>query len=1121
MAYTHLQVRSGYSLLKSTITIDKLVKKASDKGFKALALTDEHVLHGVIPFYQQCQRFGIKPIIGMIVHVLDEHEEYEEEMILLAKNNHGYKQLIQLSSHLKVNHLKGLTKQQLANFSDGLIGILSMQPLSHVALQLQKQNLMDIKSILQEWQSLWHEDDFYLGIQNHGQSIENHLLSLIEQYQGELAVQMVALQDVRYLEAEDALAYDCLQAIRKGERWSQEHIDSSVYNRHLRTAEEMQAVFGDPWLKALEATEDIQQKCQVTIDFNQSLMPKFPVPHSDDAHAYLESLCFKRLYERYTEPNQEAKDRLTYELDVIKSMDFSDYFLIVSDFVQYAKQKQIMVGPGRGSAAGSLVAYVLGITDIDPLKYGLLFERFLNPERVTMPDIDIDFSDHRRDEVIEYVYQKYGADYVAQIITFGTFAARSLLRELMKVMEINQQDVNVILRQFPVESRVTIKEHIQQSQELQAYIKQHPSLKLLFKIAIKLEGLPRHVSTHAAGVIISQQPLTEHVPLTAGSGEIHLTQFPMNDLEALGLLKMDFLGLRNLTLLERILTSISRTEGKTISLEQIPENDPKTYELLQRGQTNGVFQLESQGMKDILVRLKPNDFEDIVAVNALYRPGPMAHIPTYIKRKHKLEPVTYLHPDLEPILKPTYGVLVYQEQIMQILNQVAGYSYGEADLIRRAISKKQESVMKEQEAQFITRCVSRGYDERIARELFEWIVTFSNYGFNRSHAVAYSKIAYQLAYLKAHYPAHFFAELLTSIRGQFDKVSAYIKEATSMGLQVLPPSINKSFGAYTVEHNQLRMGLLSIKGIGFQTVKEILRARGEQPFTDLFDFCLRVSLKIVNRAAIEQLILAGAFDETYSNRASLLASLDQAMEQGELFGGPNVQQSILPQVGMKELYTEIEDFSMMRKLSFEKEILGIYMSSHPLKDVRKLLQLNGYVSLEEAKISFRHRRQTIKTAVILQSIKMIRTKRGEPMAFVSIGDETDDMDAVVFPVLYREKRVFFQEEQMVFLTGQLDWRHEQLQMIIQDIAPFDKSALPITERIFIKLTAETRDHALTMIKQIAQKFPGVSPIIVYDVETKKTYQLAKMYHLQAHEQSLNELKSHFGEANVVLESYGL
>ncbi|WP_068674656.1 DNA polymerase III subunit alpha [Oceanobacillus sp. Castelsardo] len=1111
MAFTHLHVRSGYSLMDSTITIDKLIEKAKKLQFNGLALTDEHVLYGVIPFYKACVKNGIKPIIGMTVFV--EQNENMFELVLLAKNNNGYQSLTQLSSHIQLNQQHVISRKMLSEFTNDVIGIL---PTNNPVIEnlLIHQPHGEMQHFLGDWLELFLVGDFYLGIQPD----EQRLFLSLKSFQDMSGISVVPLCDVRYLDEKDDVAFDILQSMKKGKQWDMKLSSPSVKRKHLRSTLEMEHIFQSEWPEVLEETEIIKNKCNVAFDFNKKLLPSFPLPDNISADQHLEKVCWENVKKKYTTVTDVISKRLEYELETIQKMKFSDYFLIVADFIQYAKEKNILVGPGRGSSAGSLVAYLLGITNVDPIKYNLLFERFLNPERKTMPDIDVDFSDERRDEVIEYVRNKYGVEHVAQIITFGTFAARSLLRELMKTLNVEQQDMYFILNKLPQQSSKSLTVILKESEELRAYITSSTKLKMLFTAAIKLEGIPRHISTHAAGVVISNNPLLDHIPLTIGTNETQLTQFTMNDLESLGLLKMDFLGLRNLSFIEKILKSIQFTDYKRVTLDQIPEYDQKTYFLLRSGKTNGIFQLESQGMKSVLTQLKPDSFEDIVAVNALFRPGPMDFIPVYIARKEKRESIQYPHPDLEPILKPTYGVLVYQEQIMQIANKIAGFSLGEADILRRAVSKKNHQVMEEQKEAFIEGCMKNGYEKRVANEIFSWIVRFSNYGFPRSHAVAYSKISYHLGYLKAHYPANFFAELLNSFGNQQEKWNLYLKEIREMNMNILPPSINKSYGRYSVEKGQIRIGLAAIKGVGNQAIKEILNVRKNGAFKHLYDFCLRVDLKLVNRQTMENLIMAGVFDDSYSNRASLLASLDQAREQGELFSEFSGQSSFFRNELLFEMdYVQIEDFSIAKKLADEKELIGTFVSSHPLKEFRPDLRGNGYLALREVQrfIGKRH----ISSVVLIQSLREIRTKRGDSMAFLVVGDETGEVDAVVFPELYRNINRWLKEELMITIKGKVEYRNNKLQWVLEDVQPFRANDLDqnSNKKMFVKVLPNKKHDALQTIQQIANKYPGSTSIIIYHEETKQTYQLSQGYNIHANYESLKALKHFFGDVNVVLK----
>lgn len=1114
MSYTHLQVRSGFSLMNSTITIEKLVAKAEKLQFSALALTDEQVLYGVIPFYKACLKASIKPVIGMLMTIMHGEDKEESKLVLLAKNNQGYQNLIKLSSKIQIEGKKSITLEDLRAYTDELIGILPVKD-ALLGKALEMASFLHVKDYLNHYESIFSEADFYIGIEKN-----NHTANVLKSYIETYPTQVTAIGDVHYLEEKDVYSYDCLQAMRHGEEWNMQLTHAEYRLKHLKTEQEIQQELGDFWPEVLVENAKIVNKCNVHFDFSQRLLPTFPLKNGEEAYHYLEEQCWKNLEEKYEVITPHIKERLQYELKTIQTMEFSDYFLIIADIIAFAKEAGIIVGPGRGSSAGSLVAYVLGITAIDPIKYNLLFERFLNPERQTMPDIDIDFSDERRDEVIEYVREKYGAEHVAQIITFGTFAARSLIRELIKTLAVDQQDAQFILKEIPLQSGGNIVEMLRSSPELTEYIKQSQKLKLLFSIAVRLEGIPRHISTHAAGVVISEQPLVEHVPLTAGMGETYLTQYAMNDLEAVGLLKMDFLGLRNLSLVEKVLKSINYSREKPLHLEAIPIHDEKTFDMLRQGRTNGVFQLESQGMKRVLKELRPTSFEDIVAVNALYRPGPMDFIPNYIARKHHKEEVSYPHRDLQPILEKTYGVLVYQEQIMEIAKKIAGFTLGKADILRRAVSKKNQQVMADEQQHFIKGCTQNGYDRKVAEEIFSWIVRFSNYGFPRSHAVAYSKISYQLSYLKAHYPANFFAEILTAARNQHDKVNLYIKEMNEIGLELLPPSINKSYGRYTVENDKLRMGLNAIKGIGQDAIKEIVEVRRQGHFKNLFDFCLRVSNKIVKRGTIENLILAGAFDEIQMNRASLQASIDQALEQGELFREFGSQPSLFQnQIELVENDVNIEDFTIAKKLGDEKELLGMYISSHPLKNYRRKLRESGFVSLADTEHLIG--RKNIKGAVIVQEIKQIRTKRGEQMAFLTIADENMTMDAVLFPDRYREAKRWLEEEMIVVLTGRIEERNARLQWVIDHIHAFSEDELleKADKVLFIKSTKETNEDALEVLRSIASNYPGNTPIILYDEEKKQSYKLAASYFLTLTGEARKQLNNYFSKENVVVRKH--
>ena len=1090
MSFTHLQVRSGYSLMDSTIQIEQLVIRAKELGFESLALTDYEVMHGAISFYQSCLKHGIKPILGMTICLHHESEEFI--CTLLAENNKGYQNLLKISSFIQTED-DSFSLNKLKELSKGLFCITNYN-------NQNVESLTDIKNTFNDY--------FYLKIDTthlEQTSDINVLVNIPES-------SFVISNEVLFLEKKDLASYDCLQAMKNGELWRPNMVDASMKNAFLLSKEEAWNIFGE-YPEAMKNTQDIARRCHVKIEFHQHLLPTYPLK-SETSKEALKRLCFSGLKHKYSDKNNKAVLRLNHELNIINELEFNDYFLIVADLVRFAKESGIAVGPGRGSAAGSIVSYLLDITTVDPLEYNLLFERFLNPDRATMPDIDIDFSDKRRDEVIDYVKNKYGNNYVAQIITFGRFAPRSLMRELMKTMDIDTRDQAYVLKNITTESNQSLLEILKMNEDFQTYVKQSSTLKHLFVHALTLEGLPRHASTHAAGIVLTEGELIEHIPIMNGSDEVYLTQYAMNELESLGLLKIDLLGLKNLSMIEHIVDSIKRTKNEAVDLSKVDKHDQKTFELLQSGQTNGVFQLESEGMKRVLKQLKPTELSDIVALNALYRPGPMDQIPTFIKRKFNKEPISYVHQDLEPILKDTYGVLVYQEQIMQIAHKIAGFTLGEADILRRAVSKKDVHVMEQIEKKFLAGCLANNYKKEVAEEIFSWINRFANYGFNKSHSVAYSKISYDLSYLKANYPTDFFAELLSSTLNQPAKFAMYIQEAKRLGIQVLPPSINHSFGKVTVEGEAIRLGLVSIKGVGYQSVQEIIQTRKKGLFTDLFDFYLRTSSKIIKRNIIETLILAGTFDAIYSNRASLIASIDQAESRAELFGDILGSQNSLFSNGMKlkPTYIETEDYSILKKLADEKELTGIYLSNHPLSEYRLSLSKEGFTDLQD--LTKQKINQNLKLAVIIQEVRKIRTKRGDSMAFLTLSDETNETSAVVFPEVYRERNQLLVDGAIVELNVKLTERNQEKQVIINEAKKLDLEATK--QQLFIKIKPELADDAQSKIKSLIKNEPGDIPIILHYEKTKKTFKLNQSYLNSGSDILIAELRLAFGEENVVL-----
>ncbi len=1110
MRFVHLQIHSSYTMMESTIELEALVKEAKQAGMTSLALTDHEVLFGAYRFYQLCQEYGIKPVIGMTADVYVASENRPLRFILLAKNKAGYEELVSLSNQVMGKN-QPIRLEDLARCSN-VFFILSVYNtfLEELAF-LQEYDTIQ-KLIQTADQQLNH---MYMNVQPFVQ--HERLNQWIYDVSSQLGDRMVATVDVRYLKEQDQVGYEALLAMKRQASLSSIKQKKSGAH-HFIQADQLPEPFVEQFPEAIHRTTELADACSVEFPKQWFHLPTFSDESDRPSMEILRELCEKQLNRKCkADQLDEAKKRLEVELSVIERMDFADYFLIVWDFMRYAHKQNILTGPGRGSAAGSLVAFLLGITKVNPLDYDLLFERFLNPERKSMPDIDIDFSDYRRDEMIQYVKNKYGQHRVAQIITFGTFQSRSIIRELSKIFQLDDQQLNWLLKHLPQQPS-SLKKHIREDETYRNYIQESPKLVQMFQAALVIEGLPRHHSTHAAGVVISDRSLTKDVPIVEGQDDVYLTQFPMQDLEAIGLLKMDFLGLRNLSLLERMIKQIHEKEGKIISLDRLTMDDAKTFQLLRSGHTTGVFQLESSGMKSALRQIKPNRLEDIVAVNALYRPGPMQFIETYAKRKHGKEAVQYIHDDLKPILEETNGVLIYQEQIMQVVSKIAGFSYGQADILRRAISKKDPQAISEMKESFLKGAEERGYSADIAEEIFSWIERFADYGFNKSHSVAYSMISYQTAYFKANYPAYFYAELLSSVIHDSTKLERYIKEARQVGLEVLPPSINRSFGKFTVEEpKKVRFGLLGIKGFGRQALVELLEARKQKPFRDLFDFTKRVHLNVISRTMIESLIIAGAFDESNRNRAQLLASTVQAIEQGELFSQFNEQINWNDELFQMDVeYTPAEPFSTLKEISMEKEVLGFTLSDHPLKSVRRSLMKQGVQSIQQT-LQLPVKKH-VKVAASIDEIKQIRTKRGEQMAFVQFQDETGTTDGVLFPSVYREVSRNIEEGMMAKIEGRTDERNGEKQLIVQNVNRLDLDQLPVDspQIIFIRVY-ENENEALMNLKQLGKRYPGTTPIVIHLANDKKTYQLSVHYDLKLSEEVIRYLEELFGSANVAVQ----
>ena len=977
MSFVHLQVRSAYSLLSSSIKIKELVDLALENQMSCLALVEEGTMHSAIKFYNACRRVNVKPLIGMSVNV--QGDSFIDEWVILARNQCGYQRLLKIASFIAKQEGVVLYEQVLPFVQDLVVITSGEHGMLCSGIEEYKE-----ERLLQYYESyLKSIPHLYIGLMRVNQrtyELSKHLIS----FASNVNRPIVALNDVRYLKKEDAKTLTLLQAIKQNQ--SVEELPLVDYERYFKSECQMKELFADV-PNALMQTEQIANDCEVEIPLHQSLLPKYQTPEGVSSDSYLEALCFKGLEKRYG--HLEYANRLKYELSVIHKMRFSDYFLIVWDFVRYAKSHDIYVGPGRGSAAGSLVAYVLGITNVDPIKYELLFERFLNPERITMPDIDIDFQDNRRDEVIQYVQNKYGSHCVVQIATFGTFQSRSAWRDLARVHQVETTLINKVAS-F-IYSGSTLKEIYEQTKGLRDFFSTYPKLEAIYKEAEKIEGLPRHTSIHAAGVIISDHDLTDYTAIMEGPTGIYVSQYEAEDLEMIGLLKMDFLGLKNLNMLQQITTLIKSSVAPEFDINKIPYDDLKTYEMISQGQTTGVFQLESEGMRQVLRAVRPNCLEDIIACNALFRPGPMEGIPLFAARKHHEQPIEYYHPSLQYILSKTYGIIVYQEQIMQIANVVSGYSLGEADVLRRAVSKKKKEILEREQKTFVEKAIERGYHQEIATQLYELILKFANYGFNRSHAVAYSMIAYQMAYLKRHYPSYFMTVALSNVIGSESNTAQYVKEAKQLDILVLPPSINSSGLMYQIENENIRFSLLPIKHIGMNLARQIVAERERGLYKSFYDFVSRTR-SFLNQRAYEGLIDVGAMDEFGYNRTTLHHNLTAILDFSKYDGG--LFETDFEIMMMKETLSSAE------KMKREKELLGFYLNSHPIHLMRDQAKEKGWYfpsDLIHLNVS------TITCVGFVEKFREIRDKKGKLMAFMDISDENGTVSVTIFSDVYKSE----------------------------------------------------------------------------------------------------------------------
>ncbi|KAA0957939.1 DNA polymerase III subunit alpha [Planococcus sp. ANT_H30] len=1016
MVYPHISTSAD--LLKSTVRLDELFPYLKEQGATSVAIVNTK-LYGILPFWEECRRADIHGVIGLSVFI--EYEEQHYPIILYAQTNKGYGNLLKISSALSTRDKEAIPEQWLKAYKEGLICVIPNKA---------EWLLADRSQVFQFVKDLFGACAF--GSLERPGGVKSQYESMFIELCDTIQLPIIATHESRYLREQDAFAYEVASAIGQGlkmndpQRHEPEH--TSAY---IPSPKELESWFVDhpEWL--LRTTE-LMASCHVTIPMNQQLLPVFPVDDKVDKATFIAELCKLGLAERKVGFSEIYQQRLDYELSVIAKMGFIDYFLIVADFMKYARDQDILTGPGRGSSASSLVAYSLKITDVDPIEHGLLFERFLNPERITLPDIDIDFADHRRHEVVDYVAKKYGAIRTAQIITFGTLSAKAVARDTARVFGFEAEELEAISKMIPNRPGTTLRSALKESTAFNDWIIEKEERKSWFKTALKLEGLPRHASTHAAGVILSPTPLVDHVPIEKGHEGIYLTQWPMQELEAIGLLKMDFLGLRNLTILEQIRNLVYWDTKKRIDYRSLPLEDAKTYQLLAKGDTTGIFQLESDGMRRALQQIKPTAFGDIVAVNALFRPGPMEFIPLYARRKHGQESVKYVHPILEPILSETYGVIVYQEQIMHIAAKMAGFSLGQADLLRRAVSKKKREILDEQRAHFVRGAKAKNFTEAEAAEVYDLIVRFADYGFPKSHAVAYSIISYQLSYMKTHYPVYFYTGMLTNSAGNVDKTKQLMQEIKEKNIPLLSPSIQKSRHSFSVEAGEIRIGLNVVKGVPGTTIKALLAARESGPFSSLFNIAERISALHFNRKSFEPLIKAGALDEFGYDRGVLLASLDSAIKHAELVK-PTEDPGLFDDMGssfMKPKYTKATDMPETLKLDYEKEVLGFYLSKHPIEREKENRQ-KTYQDLKSLKN--KRDRESVTVLGMVEDVKRIRTKKGDAMAFVTLMDDTGPASVTLFPVEYAKYTPLLELHAVLEIQGIVENRNQKTAIICKTI----------------------------------------------------------------------------------------
>ena len=1149
MNFTHLHVHTEYSLLDGSNKIKEYVARVKELGMDSAAITDHGVMYGVIDFYRAARAAGINPILGCEVYVAPgsrfdreagSGEDRYYHLVLLAENNQGYSNLMKIVSKGFVEgfyYKPRVDLQLLEKYHEGIIA-LSACLAGEVARFLTRGMYEDAKSAALRYQDIFGKGNFFLELQDHGIPEQQNVNQQLLKMHRETGIDLVATNDVHYTLAEDAQPHDVLLCLQTGKKLSD--TDRMRYEGgqyYVKSPEEMERLF--PYAtEALENTHKIAQRCHVEIEFGVTKLPKFGVPDGYTSWEYLNELCFKGLEERYQPVTEALKERLNYELSTIRNMGYVDYFLIVWDFIKYARDHDIMVGPGRGSAAGSLVAYTLGITQLDPIRYDLLFERFLNPERVSMPDIDVDFCFERRQEVIDYVRRKYGDDCVVQIVTFGTLAARGVIRDVGRVMDLPYAQVDTIAKMIPQELNITIDKALQMNPELKKAYEDEKEIHELIDTAKRLEGLPRHTSMHAAGVVISQKDVSEYVPLSRASDGSIVTQFTMTTLEELGLLKMDFLGLRTLTVIQNAVHLVEQDTGVKLDMQQIDYNDKKVLDSLGTGRSDGVFQLESAGMKNFMKELKPQSLEDVIAGISLYRPGPMDFIPQYIQGKNRPDTIKYDCPQLEPILKPTYGCIVYQEQVMQIVRNLAGYTLGRSDLVRRAMSKKKAAVMEKERQNFVygneeegvPGCIANGISEQTANKIYDDMIDFAKYAFNKSHAAAYAVVSYQTAFLKYYYPVEFMAALMTSVIEMPNKVAEYIQVCRQMNIKILPPDVNRGAYGFSVDNGSIRYGLSAIKSVGRPVINALVEEReinGE--YRSLKDFIERLT-GTVNKRAIENFIKAGALDCMEGNRRQKMLVYGQivdsiAQEKKNSFAGQMSLFDLVSEEDKKDYeirMPDVEEYDKDMVLAFEKDVLGIYLSGHPLEKYRNIMEKMisartiDFQPDDETGIPKVYDGQKVIIGGMITEKTIKYTRNNKVMAFLTMEDLMGTVEIVVFPRDYEKWQAMINEDARVFIQGRVNAEDDKpSKLILEKVRSFED----MPREIWIQFSdkEEYTQKAEELLKELANAQGNASSaVVIYLKDVNAMKRLPAVYHVQITEYLLEDLRKKYGESNVKL-----